>query len=90
LRGDAGVDLDFGLFFGFPVGVKVAGVVIRVLVKSEDKVVSVKGLVELRGSIDTRIHFLLSVIYQRLNLFLGIAFAIELILKEALHLKVRV
>jgi len=62
LRGGAGVDLDFGFFFGFPVGVEVAGVVIRVLVKSEDKVIGVKGLVELRGCIDTCIHFLLPVV----------------------------
>ncbi len=90
LRGGTGVDFDLGFFFGFPVWVEVGRVIKRVLVNSNDKVVGVKGLVELWGCIDTRFHFLLSVIYERLNLLLGISLAIELILKEPLHLEVRV
>jgi hypothetical protein len=88
LRVGTRVDLDFCFLFGIPVGVEVGGVVLRVLVESHDEVVGVEGLVELRCRIDTRIHLLLSVVYQRLNLLLSIAFAIELILKETLHLEV--
>jgi hypothetical protein len=42
------------------------------------------------GCIDTRFHFLLSMVYEGLNLLLCITLAIELILKEPLHLEVRV
>jgi hypothetical protein len=84
------IDLDFGFLFGFPVGVKVRRVVLWVLVKSNNEVVGVQSLVELRRSIDTRIHLVLSVVYQRLDLLLSITLAIELILKESLHLEVRV
>lgn len=90
LRGEGSVDFDLGFLFGFPVRIEVGRVVIRVLVKSDDEVVCVKGLVELWGCIDTRLHFLLSVVYEGLNLLLGITLAIELILKEPLHLEVRV
>jgi hypothetical protein len=88
LRRGTRIDFDFSFLFGIPVGVEVGGVVLGVLVESHDEVVGVEGLVELRGRIDTRIHLLLSMVYQRLNLFLSIAFAIELILKETLHLEV--
>jgi hypothetical protein len=88
LRGHTRIDLNFGFLFGIPVRVEVSGVVLRVLVESHNKVVGVEGLVELRCRIDTRIHLLLSVVYQRLNLLLSIAFAIELILKETLHLEI--
>jgi hypothetical protein len=88
LRGHTRVDLDFGFLFGIPVRVEVGGVVLGVLVECHDEVVGVEGLVKLRCRVDTRIHLLLSVVYQRLNLLLSIAFAIELILKETLHLEV--
>jgi hypothetical protein len=63
LRRGTRVDLNFGFLFGIPVGVKVGGVVLRVLVECHDEVVGVEGLVKLRCRIDTRIHLLLSVVY---------------------------
>lgn len=84
------VYLNLGPFFSVPLGIKVGGVILGGPVNCDYKVIGVKALVILGQSIDTRIHLLLPVIYQGLNLLLCIALAVEPILKEALHLEVGV
>jgi len=83
-------DLDHSLLLCFPFRVKIRRVVLSLLTEEGSQVIRVDTLVDLQCSIHARVHFLLSMVYQGLYLLLRVSLAIELILKETLHLEVGV
>jgi hypothetical protein len=84
------IDLDHSLLLCFPFRVKIRRVILSLLTEEDSQVIRVDTLVDLQCSIHACVHFLLSMVYQGLYLLLRVSLAIELILKEALHLEVGV
>jgi hypothetical protein len=83
-------DLDHSLLLCFPFRIKIRWFILSLLTKEGSQVIRVDTLVDLQCSINACVHFLFSMVYQGLYLLLRVSLAIELILKEALHLEVGV